>query len=291
MRLRLGRSHLRFVGHGRALAQRGMQADGVVPALDEAETGHLGLGLGGETSSVQQLAFQGGEEALARGVVVGVTDRARGRAHAGLLAALAEGQRRVPGPLVGVVDDILGPPLAHGHLRSRAAAGPTPRARSRYRAAIRPEGRFEGRRIALPPGGPRPGRLGRPRRGWMARSARTRAPGLPGHDRRGPIRPSAAGTRKGEVDVSWACRAPLAKACQAPRSRVNFNPKNPLPSGPVFMLNTQHRASQHLRGKLAYGDQQRPAYQPAKRSNHGSQTGRGLGTGGWFDDRRASVAS
>ncbi len=36
----------------------------VVPALDEVEDGHPGLGLGREAAAVEQLAFEGGEEAL-----------------------------------------------------------------------------------------------------------------------------------------------------------------------------------------------------------------------------------
>ena len=49
-----------------------MQADRVVPALDKAEAGHSCLGLGCEPATVEQLAFERREEALAHGVVVGV---------------------------------------------------------------------------------------------------------------------------------------------------------------------------------------------------------------------------
>jgi len=41
-----------------------MPSVGVVPALDEVEDGHPGLGLGGKSVPVQQLALEGGEEAL-----------------------------------------------------------------------------------------------------------------------------------------------------------------------------------------------------------------------------------
>src|SRR5712664_3001252 len=41
-----------------------------------------GLGLRCEPAACQQLAFQCGEEALAHGVVVGITDRSHGWAHA-----------------------------------------------------------------------------------------------------------------------------------------------------------------------------------------------------------------
>jgi hypothetical protein len=36
----------------------------IVPALDEPEDGHAGLRLGLELAPVEQLAFEGGEEAL-----------------------------------------------------------------------------------------------------------------------------------------------------------------------------------------------------------------------------------
>jgi hypothetical protein len=38
----------------------------VVEALDEVEDGHLGLRLGPESAAVQELALEGGEEALAQ---------------------------------------------------------------------------------------------------------------------------------------------------------------------------------------------------------------------------------
>ena len=69
-----------------------MEADEVVPALDvrrtpwfdDAEAGHAGFGLRGGPAAVQQLALQRGEEALAHGVVVGVTDAVGGRTLASL---------------------------------------------------------------------------------------------------------------------------------------------------------------------------------------------------------------
>src|SRR5438132_5722268 len=51
-----------------------------------------------------------GEEALAHGVVVGVSDRAHRGAHTRLPAAMAELNGRVLGTLVGVVDHALRPP-------------------------------------------------------------------------------------------------------------------------------------------------------------------------------------
>ena len=65
---------------------------GVVPALDEIEDCHARLDLGLGTTPVKQLAFEGGEEALAHGVVETVAHRTHGRPHAGLATAFAKGQ-------------------------------------------------------------------------------------------------------------------------------------------------------------------------------------------------------
>src|SRR6516164_10117931 len=64
-----------------------MATSGIVPPFDVAEDRHPGLGLRCEAAAGQQLAFQCGEEALAHGVVVGVTDGSHGWAHAGFPAA------------------------------------------------------------------------------------------------------------------------------------------------------------------------------------------------------------
>src|SRR6266403_146229 len=74
-----------FVGYGRAVAEGGMQPRRVVPAFDEAEAGHLRLGLRRKAATFQQLALEGREEALAHRVVVGVADRSHRRPHAGFL--------------------------------------------------------------------------------------------------------------------------------------------------------------------------------------------------------------
>src|SRR6516225_2095301 len=79
-----------------------MAAGGIVPPLDVAEDRHPGLGLRCEAAAYQQLAFQCGEEALAHGVVVGVTDRSHGWAHTGFPAAAAERQRCILGALVAL---------------------------------------------------------------------------------------------------------------------------------------------------------------------------------------------
>ena len=93
-----------------------MSSTRVVEALDEVEDGHPGLGSGPEPATVQQLALERGEEALAEGVVVGVSHRSHRRLYAYLPAAEAEGDGRVLGPLVRVVDHVLGPALPEGHL-------------------------------------------------------------------------------------------------------------------------------------------------------------------------------
>ena len=54
--------------------------------------------------AVEQLAFQGGEEALGHGVVQGVTDGAHRGDQAGLLEAAAECQAGVLAAVVSVMD-------------------------------------------------------------------------------------------------------------------------------------------------------------------------------------------
>src|SRR2546426_729476 len=53
-----------------------MPAARVVPALDEVEDAEAGLGRRWEALPIEQLALEGCEEALAEGVVVGVTHAA-----------------------------------------------------------------------------------------------------------------------------------------------------------------------------------------------------------------------
>ena len=72
-----------------------MAAGRIVEAFDELEDGHPRLAVRSEATSIDQLAFEGGEETLAHRIVVGVADRACRRTNAGLLAAIAESDRRV----------------------------------------------------------------------------------------------------------------------------------------------------------------------------------------------------
>src|SRR5260370_25969935 len=84
-----------FIADRRQIVQTRMPAVRVVTALDEVEDGHPGLGLGGEAAPVQQLALEGGEEALTEGVVIGVAHAAHGRADTGLATAEPKGERGV----------------------------------------------------------------------------------------------------------------------------------------------------------------------------------------------------
>src|SRR5216683_3299760 len=74
-----------------------MAAMGVVPAFDELEDRHAGLALGFEAAAVEQFTFERGEETLAHRVIEAIADRAHRGSHAGLAAALAEGERSVLG--------------------------------------------------------------------------------------------------------------------------------------------------------------------------------------------------
>ena len=88
----------------------------IVPALDELEDGHAGLRLGLELPPIEQLALQGGEEALAHRIVVGIANRPHRRPDAGFLAAQAEGDRGVLRSLVRVMDHVDRTPLRQRHV-------------------------------------------------------------------------------------------------------------------------------------------------------------------------------
>src|SRR6516162_2190572 len=94
-----------------------MATSGIVPPLDVAEDRHPGLGLRREAASSQQLAFQCSEEALAHGVVVGITDRSHGWATASFPSAAAARKRCILGSLVPMVDDIARLVLTDRHLQ------------------------------------------------------------------------------------------------------------------------------------------------------------------------------
>jgi|ERR1700730_718598 hypothetical protein len=69
---------------------------------------------GREAVAVEQLAREGGEEALTEGIVVGIPDAPHGRSDARLAAAEPEGDRGVLTPLIGVMDHGGWPSVRHG---------------------------------------------------------------------------------------------------------------------------------------------------------------------------------
>ena len=72
------------------VAERGVAAARVVPALDELEKSHPRLGLRRPPPPVDQLALECGEEALAHRVIKAIADAAERRTYAGLAASGAE---------------------------------------------------------------------------------------------------------------------------------------------------------------------------------------------------------
>src|SRR5216684_3786959 len=79
------------------MVEGGMAAMRIVPTLDEFEDGHARFCLGFEAAAVEQFTFERGEETLAHRVIEAIADRAHRGSHAGLAAALAEGERSVLG--------------------------------------------------------------------------------------------------------------------------------------------------------------------------------------------------
>src|SRR5215471_25807 len=72
-----------------------MTASRIVEALDEGEHCASRLGLRLEPAAIEQFAFEGREEALAHGVVIGITDRTHRGSHTCLTTAVAELDRGV----------------------------------------------------------------------------------------------------------------------------------------------------------------------------------------------------
>src|SRR5262249_39001971 len=79
----------------REIADRGVAPSPIVEAFDEGEDRRACLASVPESASSEQLALKRREEALAHGIIVGVSDRAHRGAHACLSAALPERDRRV----------------------------------------------------------------------------------------------------------------------------------------------------------------------------------------------------
>ena len=80
-----------IVFDGGEITEGRVAACGIVEAFDELKDGDLRLAVRSEAASIDQLAFESGEETFAHRIVVGVADRACRRTNAGLLAAIAEG--------------------------------------------------------------------------------------------------------------------------------------------------------------------------------------------------------
>ena len=80
-----------------------MASSSIVEAFDEFEDRMSRLSLRLEAAPIEQLAFEGGEETLAHGVVVGVADRAHRGAHAGIAAAATELDRGILGGIQLIV--------------------------------------------------------------------------------------------------------------------------------------------------------------------------------------------
>src|SRR5712692_8736609 len=98
------------------IVERRVAAMGVVPAFDELEDCHAGLDLGFEAAAVEQFTFERGEEALAHRVIEAIADGAHRGSHAGLTAALAEGDRSVLATLVRMMNHGGGPTLPEGQV-------------------------------------------------------------------------------------------------------------------------------------------------------------------------------
>src|ERR1700738_4433505 len=93
------------------IVERRVAAMGGVPAFDKLEDCHAGLDLGFEAAAVEQFTFERGEETLAHRVIEAIADRAHRGPHAGLAAALAEGERSVLATLVRMMNHGGGPAL------------------------------------------------------------------------------------------------------------------------------------------------------------------------------------
>src|SRR3954451_17248674 len=106
-----------------------MPPGGIVEAFDEAEAGHACLDLRGKAAPLEQFAFEGGEEALAQGVVPRVRlrrpeDRLRhprpspSKAARRLPCSACRKPARYIGCPIGMMDHLSRPTLAEGHVQS-----------------------------------------------------------------------------------------------------------------------------------------------------------------------------
>ena len=96
----------------------GMEAVGVVPALDEPEECIPRFSEISEGPLVKELALESGEEAFTQGIVEAVTDGAHRGSDAGVGTPLPEGDRCVLATLIRVMDYVFWFPLFQGHAES-----------------------------------------------------------------------------------------------------------------------------------------------------------------------------
>src|SRR6476659_5932686 len=94
-----------------------MAAAWIVEALDEFEDRTTCFGLCLEPTPIEQLAFEGCEETLAHGVVVGGADRAHRWAHSCIAAAATELDRGVLRTLIRVMDYAAWPSRHQRHVQ------------------------------------------------------------------------------------------------------------------------------------------------------------------------------
>src|SRR5262245_28225433 len=110
----IGRQTL--VADGRLVPEGRVAPARVVPALAVVEQRAACLGGCADPLAVEQLTFKCGEEAFATSVVVGVPDRAHRWSDAEGHAPLPVGDGGVLAPVIGVMDDTVGPALRQGHV-------------------------------------------------------------------------------------------------------------------------------------------------------------------------------
>jgi hypothetical protein len=87
----------------------------IVPSFDELKNGLACFGWGVEAGTVEQFAFECGEEGFTHGIIEAIADGTHRRADPGFPAAVAEGNRRVLAALIGVMDDIMSLSHQAGH--------------------------------------------------------------------------------------------------------------------------------------------------------------------------------
>jgi len=89
----------------------------IVPPFQALEDGYSRLGLRLEPLTVEQLALQCREEALAQSVVEAIGGRPHRGADTGFLAPFPEDDRGVLASLVGMMDDREGTAAPQGHVQ------------------------------------------------------------------------------------------------------------------------------------------------------------------------------